>query len=214
MRMRARRGSARAAAPNASSRRIETGFSAACHSGCHCTPRVKPGASATENASTRPSGARASTRRPGARRFTPWPCSELTAITGASSNALEHAARLDDDVVREAVLHLDRIVVARRGGRRSLATWCTAWCSVPPRATLASWKPRQIANSGMPSATTFGISGKVQASRSGSSGSDSSSTVLVEVARDATFDGRAGQQHAVRDVEQVVELLRARRRAR
>jgi hypothetical protein len=40
----------------------------ACHSGCHCTHRQKPGGNAVaappENASTRPSGARASTRRP------------------------------------------------------------------------------------------------------------------------------------------------------
>ena len=47
---------------------------------------------------------------------------------------------------------------------------CRRWCSVPPMATLNSWKPRQMASSGTPAATAARISGMVTPSRSGSSG--------------------------------------------
>ena len=40
--------------------------------------------------------------------------------------------------------------------------------SVPPKATLNSWKPRQMPKTGTPRATHSRISGSVTASRSGS----------------------------------------------
>ena len=52
--------------------RCENGLSMTCHSGCHCTASAKAGASRTLNASTRPSGARASTSSAPPSVCTPW----------------------------------------------------------------------------------------------------------------------------------------------
>ena len=119
------------------------------------------------------------------------------------------------DRVRQAVLHFGRRRRRRRGGRLKPGTSCTAWCRLPPSATLVSCEPRQMANSGTPRASAFGISGSVQASRSGSSGragscTPSSKWLRVHVGR------RAGQQHAVGQIEQRIEFvgLRARHHQR
>jgi hypothetical protein len=53
---------------------------------------------------------------------------------------------------------------------------------------LVSWKPRQIANSGMPRSSTSGISGSVHSSRCGSSGSSGLSTSSPKWLG-CTFDG-------------------------
>src|SRR6185312_13679961 len=68
----------RLAAPNAANRARENGLSMTFHSGCHCTATAKRRAFGTRNASTTPSGARASTARSDPRRSTPWLCRELT----------------------------------------------------------------------------------------------------------------------------------------
>jgi hypothetical protein len=128
--------------------RIDTGLSAACHSGCHCTHRLKPGPSA-EKASTRPSGARASTRRPSASRLTPWPCTELTSKRRSPTDARQQPPGT----------HVHRVRRGRTGSAadRPSARWSARpghllhrLVQLPPSATLVSCAPRQMASSGMP----------------------------------------------------------------
>ena len=81
--------------------------------GCHCTPTAKPGTgpaavASTCTASIVPSGAMPSTRTPGASLFTPWLCSEFTAISLAPGQPVQPAARGHPDGVRLADSHLAR----------------------------------------------------------------------------------------------------------
>ena len=96
----------RQAAAKASNNFIDTGFSSARCSGCHCRASAKAGASGTLNASTWPSSATASSRARGARRSTPWACSEFTLHAALAQQAMQHAAFDDVDVVRRRIVHV------------------------------------------------------------------------------------------------------------
>ena len=73
-------------------------------SGCHCSASAKAGASGTLKASTWPSSATASSRARGARRSTPWACSEFTCHAALAQQAMQQAAFDDVDVVRRRIV--------------------------------------------------------------------------------------------------------------
>ena len=191
------------------------GCSAACHSGCHCTQRLKPGASGDRERLDQAVGrARldAQARRRGGSR--PGRARELTSKRLRLEQRLEHAAgHRRRRRARGRTARSTRRIVRRRGGRDGPRTSCTAWCRLPPSATLVSWKPRQIANSGMPRASASrdqrqrpGVALRVERQAG-------VVHVLAEVAR-VHVRRRAGQQHAVGEVEQRRRSRRARRSAR
>ena len=114
------------------------------HSACHWTPSMKgrPGAS---TASTTPSGDRADTRRPAPRSATAWWWNELT-LDSSCRSARRAGCRPRSRTAWVA------IAAGRTAGagatRRDASGRC--WTSVPPRATLSAWVPRQIASNGIP----------------------------------------------------------------
>ncbi len=79
----------------------------------------------------------------------------------------------------------------------------------PPSATLASWKPRQMPKNGMPRASARGMSGSVQTIAIGIERKGGVVHRLVEVAR-VHVRCRAGEQDAIGQVEQLVDLVRLR----
>ena len=105
----------------------------------------------------------------------PWPCSEFTITSGPPaqvSNKLPGASAMG---WLGAYCASNGTPLGSRWSIRP-CTSCTRWCSVPPSATLISWKPRHTPNSGTPCATQALTSASVSASRAGSSGRLGSST--------------------------------------
>ena len=133
----------RAASPKAANSACENGLLMTCHSGCHCTATAKPRASRTRKASTRPSGARASTSRRAAELLHALRVHRVHLDAIRSGQPVQHAAGDELDFVRRSVLHLERDPPCSRDDRASPGTSWTFCQSVPPKATFISWKPRQ-----------------------------------------------------------------------
>ena len=148
--------------------RFENGLLITFHSGCHCTASAKLGADFTRNASTSPSGARASTARSGAEPVHALPVQRVHADALLPGELAQQPIRARAPRRAPARTARRAAVPCPRGDRRGPATSCTRWCSVPPIATFISWNPRHTPNTGTPVATARGISDSVVASRCGS----------------------------------------------
>ena len=147
-----------AARPKASRRARFTGLRCGSYSACHCTPSAKPFAPATLIASMVPSSARPSTtiRSPGSSM--PWPCSELTRMVSAPSNRASTPPPVRCTSCRSAKMTAGSGCISpfsTRGARWFMRPGSSeiSGCSVPPKATLISCRPRQTPNSGTPSST-------------------------------------------------------------
>ena len=108
-------------------------------------------------------------RQAGGQRLDPLIMQGVDRDLLGTREAMQPSARLDANRMGLALRTLARGCIGVEWSIRPGKS-CSRWCSVPPRATLSSWKPRQIASSGIPSATAARISGRTAASRAGSSG--------------------------------------------
>ena len=145
---------------------------------------------------------------PAARRSTPCPCSELTAISvGAAQDARQQRRPAPARPCASGRTARRADVRDFRGGPSCPATSCTAWCRLPPSATFISWKPRQIAKIGMPRLSAARISGSVVASRAGSCGRAGSRRSCAVVAG-VDVGGGTGQHDAVARGQHGLEVER------
>ena len=141
----------RARSTRTSKMRCCCGSCAAVSSGCHWT--ATSGASSCSNASTMPSAEVPTTCRPFPRRSMAWWCEQAPCTTVASKIRArrESGAR---------VISLSGPMVPAGGFGKPGAEWGSRsarpvmCCSrVPPRATLTTWSPRQMATVGTRSST-------------------------------------------------------------
>jgi hypothetical protein len=175
----------------------------ACHSGCHCTHRLKPVAPWAWK-TLRPARRAPAPRhaRPGARRFTPWPCTEFT------SKRVRPRMRASS---RRAAPRPRAPAVLQFGARRRSARWSASPAPPAPPGAACRPAPRwfpacrgrwRTAACRAPAPRDEGqrpvVALRVQRQRRGRAR-------LVEVAR-VHVGRRAGQQHAVGQVQQGVDL--------
>ena len=149
--------------------RVKTGCSMTFHSGCHCTASAKLGAVCTRKASTSAvRRARLDRRGRGAERSHALRVQRIHLDAVAAREPAQHAAPAQLDLVRRAVLHVERllrvlamVVEARRPRAASGAA-----CRRRRRSSPGSRGRRRTPAS--PLRTARGISGSVVASRCGS----------------------------------------------
>lgn len=129
---------------------------------------MKTGLPATSRPSTVPSAAHAVATSPSPSRSTAW-----WWCVGASSQVWSVLAKLSaPDSTRPsdpAVPTRTRCRPNPQSGPECSSfptTWGRCWCSVPPRTTLSSWIPRQMASSGTPAASAASSRASSQPSRS------------------------------------------------
>ena len=91
-----------------------------CISGCHCTPKAQPGASATRTASIVPSGAVASTTSPAPGRSMACSCSEFTVISASPTRAASSPQSVTGCFSRNRWLHLPLARPMIRAARKLL----------------------------------------------------------------------------------------------
>ena len=156
------------ASPNALNSAREKAFFANFHSGCHCTPRAKPGAPGSLNASITPSVGARFDDEPFAEGSHTLPMQRIHARCAiAPGDFCQQAAGLQHHFVRRTVLHFQRLGFDRRGDPGGLALLNV----LPERAAvsdvhlLKSTADGQHRHAG---GDRRGISGSVVASRAGS----------------------------------------------